>query len=36
MMMMMMMTITMMRMRITGGDDLCMLATAMTNAINGC
>ena len=19
-----------------GGDDLCMLATAMTNAINGC
>jgi hypothetical protein len=30
------MRITMMRMTITGGDDLCMLATAMTNAINGC
>ena len=33
---MMMMTITMMRMRISVGDDLFMLATAMTNAINGC
>ena len=29
------MRITMMRMRITGGDDLCMLATAMTNVMNG-
>ena len=31
-----MMGIRMIRMRITGWDDLCMLATAVTNAINGC